>query len=536
MSETKQEKLTNEKIKSVVEQIDLGEGLTKEIQQEGNVLSISIYRKEDPIARTLVEVTEDKELGTYKFKYSSQNEYELEGGEKRIFTTGETFTEEKAVENVEAVLNNISTFMKQDTLELLKFHKGTCLIYKEDKIDELEMRRRFFPLQIILSVLNNYVKTNLKKMIFSLKNDNIEIFLSTDELPLRKVADVGKDDDLTAIFDGLLEEYVNDDNIYDLAKILDNKIYGKLINEQNPTVRLNNSEFSIRYGRDHRNLIISEVDTTIRVPRSVKEELYQLTGETVAERLECFHTLINRITNSSILIKLWNLNSVKNVGQKVQEYFNEYRDKSSNGKKVFLIDFFKSTNDSKFEECAIKINGTLYLTFREREASPAGGSVLLATLIAADRVKSNPLAYAPINSYEQFEEFLDKLVNYFDIRDEAFKDIEETDTGFAIFNSTEEEMVDFDFTTVAHGVEVSYITKKSPVKFSTLLRWKPEGKIGDEERFGEFAKRFMTKEVQEQLEKVYSDTVSFFTPFEEEQRKSFEEQKVEVIEKLTTNE
>lgn len=536
MSETKQEKLTNEKIKSVVEEIDLGEGLTKEIQQEGNVLSISIYRKEDPIARTLVEVTEDKELGAYKFKYSSQNEYELEGGEKRIFTTGETFTEEKAIENVEAVLNNISAFMKQDTLELLKFHKGTCLIYKEDKIDELEMRRRFFPLQIILSVLNNYVKTNLKKMIFSLKSENIEIFLSNDELPLRKVADVGKDDDLTAIFDGLIEEYVDDDNIYDLAKILDNKIYGELINEQNPTVRLNNSEFSIHFENNHRDLVISEVDTTIRVPRSVKEELYQLTGETVAERLECFHTLINRITNSSILIKLWNLNSVKNVGQKVQEYFNEYRDKSSNGKKVFLIDFFKSTSDSKFEECAIKINGTLYLTFREREASPAGGSVLLATLIAADRVKSNPLAYAPINSYEQFEEFLDKLVNYFDIRDEAFKDIEETDTGFAIFNSTEEEMVDFDFTTVAHGVEVSYITKKSPVKLSTLLRWRPEGKIGDEERFGEFAKRFMTKDVQEQLEKVYSDTVSFFTPFEEEQRKSFEEQKAEAIEKLTTNE
>jgi len=516
MSETKQEKLTNEKIKSVVEQIDLGEGLTKEIQQEGNVLSVSIYRKEDPIARTLVEVTEDKELGAYKFKYSSQNEYELEGGEKRIFTTGETFTEEKAIENVEAVLNNISTFMKKDTLDLLKFHKGTCLIYKEDKIDELEMRRRFFPLQIILSVLNNYVKTNLKKMIFSLKSDNIEIFLSTDELPLRKVADVGKDDDLTAIFDGLIEEYVDDDNIY--------------------LVRLNNSEFSIRYGRNHHNLIISEVDTTKEVPRSVKEEQYRLSGDTVAERLECFHTLINRITSSSILVKLWNLNSVKNVGQKVQEYFNEYQDKSPNGKKVHFIDFFKSTSDSEFEECAIKINGTFFLIFREREASPAGGSVLLATLIATDRTKSNLLAYAPVNSYEHFEEFLNKLVNYFDIRDEAFKGIEETDTGFAIFSSNGEEMVDFDFTAVAHGVEVSYITKKSPVKLSTLLRWKPEGKISDEEKFGEFAKRFMTEDVQGQLEKVYSDTVSFFTPFDEEQRKSFEEQKAEAIEKLTTNE
>lgn len=536
MSETKQEKLTNEKIKSVVEQIDLGEGLTKEIQQEGNILSVSIYRKEDPIARTLVEVTEDKELGAYKFKYSSQNEYELEGGEKRIFTTGETFTEEKAVEDVEAVLNNISTFMKQDTLNLLKFHKGTCLIYKEDKIDELEIRRRFFPLQIILSVLNNYVKTNLKKMIFSVKSKNIEIFLSTDELPLRKVADVGKDDNLTAVFDGLIEEYVNDDNIYDLAKILDNKIYGELINEQNPLVRLNNSEFSIRYGRNHHNLIISEVDTTKEVPRSVKEEQYRLTGDTVVERLECFHTLIRRITNSSILVKLWNLNSVKNVGQKVLEYFNRYQDKSLNGKKVHFIDFFKSTSDSEFEECAIKINGTFFLTFREREASPVGGSVLLATLIATERTKSNLLAYAPVNSYEQFEEFLDKLVNYFDIRDEAFKGIEESDTGFAIFSNNGEEMVDFDFTAVAHGVEVSYITKKSPVKLSTLLRWKPEGKIGDEEKFGEFAKRFMTEDVQGQLEKVYSDTVSFFTPFEEEPRNSFEERKAEAIEKLTTNE
>ena len=162
--------------------------------------------------------------------------------------------------------------------------------------------------------------------------------------------------------------------------------------------------------------------------------------------------------------------------------------------------------------------------------------MLLATLIATNRTKSNLLAYAPINAYEHFEEFLDKLVNYFDIRDEAFKGIEESDTGFAIFSSNGEEMIDFDFTAAAHGVEVSYITKKSPVKLSTLLRWKPEGKIGDEEKFGEFAKRFMTEDVQGQLEKVYSDTVSFFTPFEEEPRKSFEEQKAEAIEKLTTNE